>query len=228
MGVFCYWMFYSVQKKYPKNKFLQLTLRGTKLPALLISCNLSLFVFFCVSNKTIKTQLSHVLTLTPTPLSSSSPSRCGVKAQRGWRERGCRWFSCSCWPIISWEIPVYFHRPALPKLRPQSQAGVWSGSDERGSGKWDPACAQIRRDACGPIGTPKPRHKPHTFLWTFRWKKNTSPLHSQPGSYTDAFFPAWPQAGHSLDQNKSNNCSEWLRRSETAGKLCAFLLLVCI
>lgn len=31
-----------------------------------------------------------------------------------------------------------------------------------------------------------------------------------------------------LDQNKSNNCSEWLQRSENAGKLCAFLLLVCI
>lgn len=146
-----------------------------------ISCDLSLFVFYSVSKKTITMQLSYIVILTPLLSLSLPPSWHKIKTQRGSRELGSRWFSCFCWPIISWEYPVYFHRPVLPQLPPESQVSVWSGSDKSSSIKWEYVVRSedMRMDH---VGLPKPL----TFLQTFRHKH--LPPHSQLCSYTDAFF----------------------------------------
>lgn len=174
-----------------------------------------LFVFYSVSNKTM--QLSYVLIRVWTSESSlSSPSWYRVKTHRGSRELGCRWFSCFCWPIISWEYPVYFHRPARAKRVSDQDQTVAAAVNET---QYVVRSEEMLVDRAG-------LPKPHTFLWTFRHKHLTSTL---PTVFIYwCLLQAWPQAEHFLDWKKSNNCSDWLRRSRTARKLCAFLLLVCV
>lgn len=122
-------------------------------------------------------QLSYVLIRAWTSeLSLSSPSWYRVKTHRGSRELGCRWLPCFCWPIISWEYPVYFHRPARAKrVSDQDQTGAAAVNETQ----YVVRSEEMLVDHADSL---------NRTLSSEHSGTNTSPPHSQLCSYTDAFF----------------------------------------
>lgn len=202
------------KKKIRRNKFLQLSLGGTEVPALFISCDLPLFVFFSVFR--IRRLKGNSLTFSHWLVWSENPE--------GMDRKGLQ---------MIFLFLLTNHLLGNPCLFPPTSAGQTASGEPSWETDQDQTSAaavnEIRHAVrseetlVDELGHPAPSQSAHFPLNV----QAQTPLLCT-GWECKFFFPAWPQAGHFLDQNKSNNCSEWLRRSETAGKLCAFLLLVCI